>query len=491
MQKKKNYEKAIQERKSNIGRLQEELKPTGVSILDFFQYLRLKWIKQEIKGNDITYIERVLGKPISKIVEIKLSKEKKKELDKLIKQGHYNWGNIDFHITYRITTYQDLVEILREIEPEIKDIVKKGYNLSIMPLALVTRNKDLLNKFIPKKDFFTDHIAKSWDPYGIFVKKAKLYREGFYLASQKFKRSVLMNITSACPFGCTGCYKGEFTRIVGTKFYTDLGKAVSKQAKLLVKHLNEHPEIKSVIVSGGEPLILTNNGYKKIFLEFRKAKYLGEFRICTGTIFQGWPFRMDDEFLDILEDFENETGIKVNFNAHLGHPAQFIPETLFAIRKIIRKGFPINSQVPLQRNVNIFIEDFNKTMDTLYQLAQLQGISGVRSYKYILHMNVGSLEYSVPLEFMLEVLAELKYRLDHPWPETWQPVSFCILYQKGNILLSPQMLYTIKKDVHKDRDYVVYRVPVPVGKRKWDVVEYAEPLLKGYNDNPNSLTKFK
>lgn len=487
--KQQTYEKTIQEGKSNIGRLQDELKSLDVSVLDFFQYLRLKWFKQEVKRDYINYIEQVLGKPINKALEMKLNEVKKNKLDKLIKSKNYNWGDIDFHITYRITTYQDLIEILEEIEPEIEEIIKKGYNLSIMPLALVTRNKDLLNKFIPKKDFFTDHIAKSWDPYGIFGKKVKLFREGFYLASQKFKRSVLMNITSACPLGCVGCYKGVFTRIVGKKFYTDLKKAVSKQTKLLVKHLNEHPEIKTIIVSGGEPLLLTNDGYRKMLQEFKKAKHLGEFRICTGVIFQGLPFRIDDELLDLLEDFENETGIKVNFNAHLGHPEQFTPESLIAIRKIIRKGFPINSQVPLQRNVNIFIENFNKTMDILYRLAQLQGISGVRPYKYILHMNVGSLEYSVPLEFMLKVLAELKYRVDHPWPETWQPVSYSILYQKGNILLSPQMLYAIKKEVRKDEDCIIYHIPVPIGNRKWQTVKYVEPLLKGHNDNPDSLKK--
>jgi L-lysine 2,3-aminomutase len=487
----KNFEKTIQVETSNIDKLKDELKPISVSVLDFFQYLRLKWIKQNVKGNDITYIEKVLGKPISKIVITKLSENKKKKMDKLIKRKNYNWGDINFHITYRITTHQDIIEVLEKIEPQIEDIIKKGYNVSIMPLALVTKNKDLLFKFVLKKDFFTDHISKSWDPYGIFSRKVKLFRKGFYLASQKFKRSVLMNITSACPFGCVGCYKGFFTRIIGKKFYTDLQKAVSKQAKLLVEHLNKHPEIKTVIVSGGEPLLLSNDGWKKMLQEFLKTKYLGEFRICTGVIFQGLPFRINDELLDMLESFENETGIKVNFNAHLGHPEQFTPESLIAIRKIIKKGFPINSQIPLQRGVNIFIENFDKTMNILYQLAQLQGISGVRPYKYILHMNVGSLEYSVPLEFMLEVLAELKYRIDHPWPETWQPVSFCILYQKGNILLSPQILYTIKKEVHKDKDYIVYRIPIPIGERKWLTVKYIESLLKGYNDDPDSLKKFK
>jgi len=367
--KQKNHEHSIQEGKNHLDILQDELKSIGVSVIDFFRYLRLKWVKQEVKRDYINYIEKILGKPIDKIVDLALTEEKRKKLDKLIKEKNYNWGDSNFHINYRITTYQDLIEILEEIEPEIENIIKKGYNLSIMPLALVTKNKDLLNKFIPKKDFFTEHIAKSWDPYGIFGEKAKIIREGFYLASQKFKGSVLMNITSACPLGCVGCYKGAFTRIVGKKFYTELKQAISKQSELLVSYLNEHPEIKTVILSGGEPLLLKNDAIKKMLNEFKKTKYLGEFRICTGIIFQGLPFRIDDELLDILEDFENETGIKVNFNAHLGHPSQFMLESLIAIRKIIKRGFLINSQVLLQRNVNIFIEDFNKTMNTLFELA--------------------------------------------------------------------------------------------------------------------------
>lgn len=482
-------EEAIQRGKSNIEKLQDELEPIGITVLAFFHYLRSNWIVQNIKGDSLTYVEKVLGKPLNNFEDINLDASKKEKLDEVIRAKKYCWGDLNFHIAHRITEYHDLINVVKEIDPEIESVIKVGYNLSILPLALVAKNKDLLHKFIPKKDFFTEHVAKSWDPYGIFSEKTKIVHENVYLASQKFKRSVLMNITSTCPIGCVGCYKGTFTRISGKKFYTDLEKAVSKQTELLVSHLNEHPEIKSVILSGGEPLLLKNEDLRKMLKEFKKARYLGEFRICTGVIFQGLPFRIDDNLLGILEDFENETGIKVNFNAHLGHPCQFTPEALVAVRKIIRRGFPINSQVPLQRNVNVFMEDFEETMKTLSELAQFQGISGVRPYKYILHMNVGSLEYSVPLEFMLKVLAELKYRPDHPWPETWQPVSFCILYQGGNLLLSPQLLFSLQKRVHED--HVAYKIPLQDDGGRLQVLSYKEPLLKGYNDNPESLVKLQ
>jgi len=484
----KNHENAP--KISNISKLQDELAQLNVSLIDFFQYLRLKWIK-EINREDIPFIERVLSKSIKDIARLNLNENQKKELDIIIEENSYSWDDINFHLSFRITTYKDLIRIVKGIDPEIEEIIEKGYKLSIMPLALVTQNKDLLNKFIPKKDFFTEHAAKTWDPYGIFVEKAKIFRKGHYIASQKFKRIVLMNITGACPMGCVGCYKGFFTRTSGSKFYTNLEKAVSNQTKLLVEHLNEHPEIRSVIISGGEPLLLDNAGYEKILQDFKKARYLGEIRICTGVIFQGLPFRIDDEILNMLKNFEKETGIKIKFNAHLAHPEQFTPESIIAIKKITQNGFLINTQVPLQRNVNIFVDNFEKTMNLLYRLAELQGISGVRPYKYILHMNVGSLEYSVPLEFMLEVLGELKYRLDHPIPETWQPVSYCILCKQGNILLSPQLLFLLKKEIHKEKDSIVYTIPVPVQGRKFQKVNYTEPLLKGYNDNSNSLERFK
>ncbi|MCX6799185.1 MAG: 4Fe-4S cluster-binding domain-containing protein [Candidatus Diapherotrites archaeon] len=474
---------------SDLSALQHELHPIGASIAELFGCLRQKYLRGQLRGEYKPFISRVLETGAKPQLS-DLPSRKRKRLEEFARKKGLDWGDVQFHLRYRLKTVEDLFSVFH-LDGGLREVIKRGYNLSIMPLNIAIGNKDLLNKFIPKKDFFTDHFAKSWDPYGIFNKGSKIFNGKQYLASQKFKRSVLMNITSACPIGCVGCYKGEFTRITGKRFCTNLAKAVNQQSKSLVGHLNRHSEIKSVIISGGEPLLLSNGGIKKMLCHFRNAKYLAELRICTGIIFQGLPFRIDERLLSILGDFERETGIKINFNAHLSHPAQFSPEALIAIKKIAKKGFPINTQVPLQRNVNIFPGEWQKTISTLLELARLQGASGIRPYKYILHMNVGSIEYSLPLEFMLKVLAELKYRIDHPLPETWQPVSYSILCKQGNILLSPQLLFTTNKKVCKYKDSVEYRIPVPAGDCRWRIVKYVEPLLKGFNDDPDSLRKTK
>lgn len=483
----RNLEETVKAGSSKIAVLSSELKKFNLDAITFFKHLRLLYLKENVKGKINTHLEELLASE-EFIPKIKLQSGKESKLRRFISENELNWGNVNFHLNYRLTSAEELHDVLG-INGDLKKIIKQGYAMSILPLNIVTGNSELLNKFIPKKDFFTAHYAKQQDPYGIFSEKAKIVKKGHYLASQKFRRSILMNITSACPVGCVGCYKGKFTRVIGRKFYTNLTKAVSVQSKLLVEHLNKHPEIKLVVVSGGEPLLLNNEGIKKMLNYFEKARHLAEFRICTGTIFQGLPFRIDDELLDILSNFEDKLGVKVTFSAHLSHPAQFTPEALIAIKKITGRGFPINTQVPLQRGVNIFIDDFKKTMDRLYKLAELQGASGCKPYKYILDMNVGSLEYSVPLEFMLKVLTELKYRIDHPWPETWQPVSYTILCKEGNILLSPHMLFCINKKISKYKNAVEYYIPVPIGEGRWKIIKYTEPLLEGYNDDPNSLKR--
>ncbi len=462
---------------SKIIQLDDKVKQElGIDVKDFFNYLRLRYLEEELSKNPYLrpYLRKVLGKePEETIKSPDLRDVRFKE----------EWSNTGFHLGHRITTIDELIRLFVGVDSkDIKNVIDQGYDLSILPLNIAINNRDMLNKYFPKVDFFYNHTAKKTDPYGIFSKGAIIEKEGIYIGSQKFPRSLLMNITKLCPSGCVGCYKGKYTRVKDSKFFTDLEKAVSVQTEKLVGYLNENPDIKVVIMSGGEPLLLPNERIKEVLDKLTKAEYLSEFRICTGTIFQGLPYRINDGLLGILKEFENKTGTQVHFNAHLSHPSQFTIDALIAIKKIKDRGFYVNTQVPLQRNVNIFLEDKEKTMQTLYELAELQGRSGIRPYKYILHMNCGSLEYSVPLELILDILGELKYRPDHPWPETWQPISVSILCEKGNILLSPQLVFGMEKSINNKEGYVEYKIPVPHNGFK--IATYREPIIKGYNDDP-------
>ena len=66
--------KVARYRKSNLEELQERLRSIDVNVLDFFQYLRLKWMKRETRQEDVLYIEKALHKSVDELIEIKLRK---------------------------------------------------------------------------------------------------------------------------------------------------------------------------------------------------------------------------------------------------------------------------------------------------------------------------------------------------------------------------------------------------------------------------------
>ena len=74
------------------------------------------------------------------------------------------------------------------------------------------------------------------------------------------------------------------------------------------------------------------------------------------------------------------------------------------------------------------------------------------------------------------------------------PTSFSAFTKRGNILLTPDMVFRMEKEVDKGRSRVSYRIKLPVveGTRvKWIEDLYEEVLIEGVNDDPKSLEKVK
>lgn len=462
---------------------------SSLSVIDLFNLMRQKYVEKVADEKILKFIE-ARG---SEFPKPKLSKEKRNALEKIIQQQNLDWESIDFHLKYRLTTLNELYSFFPEIAKEnhLVEVIEKGFCLSILPLNL-SLPKETIEKSIPQSDYFDIHLAKDPDPYGIFLKRAKILdKNGKYLCSRKFKHSVLMNIHVVCPIGCSGCYKAYFTRekrkpLSGLEF-----NEVIDHTKRFVEWLNIHPEVYDVIISGGEPLMVGNETIKKMFEYFKKAKHLKIIRICTGTIFLGLPFRIDDELLDFLKSFENETGKRITFNAHLANHYNISPEALIAVKKIQEKGFRIYSQVPIMEGINFFKKDIKKTIAFWVKLGKMQSIAGIEPYKFIFDMHPRTLKYYVPLELVLKVWSVVYD--SHDFPELGRPKTLSILCQQGNIVLSHHTLFAMKKSVNEKSKIVTYTIPAVIkptlnGAKIEKFFNYVEPLLEE-NKEKDSLIK--
>ena len=443
-----------------------------------------------IEGADRAFMKNV-GTEFPSVDDIETGARQR--LLSLTESRGLGWDDAGFHLKYRITDPEDLFALFQEKGGSgLERAVEQGYVFSMLPLNAVLP-EEVLTNFVPGCDYFDEHPSVNpEDPYGLFTGEARITgRHGRYLASRKFRHSALMPITSFCPVGCASCYRGYYTRETRENGSLSIGKGtIHEQAAELVEWLNMHPEVYDVIITGGEPLMVGNVVLKEIFDNFRGAEHLNIARICTGAIFQGMPFSIDDELLNMLGEFSYETGKRVTFQAHLSNHWQITPEALQAVRRIKKMGFGIYSQVPIKEGVNFFRENLDKTMYYLTELGRRQAVAGVEPYKLIMDIHPRTQKGCVPLELMLKVWSRVGE--SHDYPELERPKTLSILCPEGNIILSGYTLANMRKEVDRGKGMVIYRIPavyqLSAGEPRMErMFTYGEPLMPGYNDDSGSL----
>jgi L-lysine 2,3-aminomutase len=454
-----------------------------------------------------------------------------------------DWNDINFHLENRIhlTKKSDnkMFDLLFELyklndihKNKLKEIIRNGiefendkhflYDFSLLPLNIVL-GQDVIKYFIPPADYFSQSMANHGDPYGIIEGRTR--SKGFenlptaikgnesnlLLGANKFTHSLLFNIDFYCPIGCSDCYKAR----MGTREYSPNGenkshiikylgevitptkKTVVEQAKQTVKWMNTTERGRNVydlIISGGEPLMLSNSTLELMLEEFSSAKNLKILRICTGALFLGLPFRIDKELLSLLKSFSDKTGIRITFQAHIGNHQMISPESIIAVQRIKNFGFNIYAQIPVKNEINFFLSDPKKTVDMLSLLMHKLVIADVEPYMMIVDMHPSTNEFYVPIEPLLQIWGDLVE--SHDFPGLEKPRTLSMLFEQGNIILSGNSLFALTKEIDTENLLVHYQVPrVGIGEN-WEgsireFFKFSEPLLIGINDNPNSLNTLK
>jgi L-lysine 2,3-aminomutase len=170
----------------------------------------------------------------------------------------------------------------------------------------------------------------------------------------KYRETVLFfpSQGQTCHAYCTYCFR--WPQFVGM----DDMKFASREAGELVAYLRAHPEVTSVLFTGGDPLVMRTavlRSYIEPLLEAR-LEHLASIRIGTKAITY-WPYRFlsDRDADDLLRLFDEvrAAGKHLALMAHVTHPRELMPPPVEqAVRRIQATGAIIRCQAPLVRHVN-------------------------------------------------------------------------------------------------------------------------------------------
>src|SRR3989304_4640745 len=111
-------------------------------------------------------------------------------------------------------------------------------------------------------------------------------------------------------------------------------------------YLEQHKEIRDVIVSGGDPLMLTDTMLEKILQRLRSMPHIEIIRIGSKMPCV-LPHRITDKLCSMLKKYH-----PLYINTHFNHPREITPESSKACEMLANAGIPVGNQMVLMKGVN-------------------------------------------------------------------------------------------------------------------------------------------
>lgn len=204
----------------------------------------------------------------------------------------------------------------------------------------------------------------------------------------RYSSRAALYVTNACAAFCRFCLR---KRKIGQRDFV-IG---DEQLWRALDYVREHEEIREVIVTGGDPLTLTNEKFSEIVTAVRTIQHVEIVRVCTRAPVQA-PSRVDDGLCAILKMIR-----PVFVMLHVNHPTELTKEASEAIRRLGDSGIPVLGQTVLLKEINDNVEVLK---ELFYRLLKL----GVKPYHLYQASRVrGTSHFIVPIEQATEIVGAL------------------------------------------------------------------------------------
>lgn len=156
--------------------------------------------------------------------------------------------------------------------------------------------------------------------------------------THRYPDRCLFLVTSQCGMYCRFCTR---KRKVG-----DSDKISMKQLESAFRYIEKHSEIRDVILSGGDPLMLTDYLLERILNRLRKIPHVEIIRLGTKMPVV-LPQRITPKLVEMIKKYH-----PIWVNTHFNHPWEITPESTKACAMLVDAGCPVNNQAVLMRGVN-------------------------------------------------------------------------------------------------------------------------------------------
>lgn len=287
-------------------------------------------------------------------------------------------------------------ELLRILELDPTDFPWLANATSNFPLK-VTRSfvgrmekanprDPLLLQVLPDRPEFYHNSEGLTDPVGDL---ASLKAPGLL---HKYQGRVLLIAAPSCASHCRYCFRRHFP-------YQEHQNGPSHWEEQLA-YIRNHPEVEEVILSGGDPLVLSDTKFQVLLEALNQLPQICTIRIHSRTpVFL--PNRITNELCEMLSAL-NKTVLMV---VHINHPNEIDAHLATALGKLSQAGVRLYNQSVLLRGIN-------DSSETLIKLSKSLFHAGIQPYYlHLMDATLGAMHFAVPKQEAMQIVAEIRASL--------------------------------------------------------------------------------
>ena len=249
------------------------------------------------------------------------------------------WNNWRWQLSNRLNTVEDFEKVLHLTDSERKALNAPGvFRVDITPYFVSLINPDDPNDPVRKQVVPT---AAEMVPFTAMMEDSLSEDRHSPVPGlvHRYPDRVLMLVTTQCASYCRYCTR---SRIVGDPSAT-FSRA---EFEMQIEYLKRTPQVRDVLLSGGDPLVLAPRILEEILSRLREIPHIEIVRIGSRVpVFL--PMRVTTELTDMLQKYH-----PLWLNIHVNHPNEISSELAEACDRLTRAGVPLGNQSVLMAGIN-------------------------------------------------------------------------------------------------------------------------------------------
>lgn len=300
------------------------------------------------------------------------------------------WNDWIWQLTNTIRTLDDLKKVI-DLTPEEEEGVR--ISTKTIPLNITPYYASLMNPTDPRCP-----IRKQSVPIGKEIHKTKYDLEDPLEEDEdspvaglthRYPDRVLFLVTNQCSMYCRYCTRRRFSGQIG------MG-VPKKQIDAAIGYIRNTPEVRDVLLSGGDALLINDHILEYILKNLREIPHVEIIRIGTRAPVV-FPQRITETLCNILKKYH-----PVWLNTHFNTPIEITEDSKRACEMLVNAGVPVGNQSVILAGINDSVPIMKKLM---HQLVKIR----VRPYYiYQCDLSEGIGHFRAPISKGIEIIEGLR-----------------------------------------------------------------------------------